>query len=801
MKKILLVLLLMIAGNHAFSQVSIRGNVADKNEKLPAATVLLLQLDSTMVKGAITDLGGDFIFENVAPGSYLISASMVGYAKFYSDLVNVENKDVVIPEIILQDAATTLGEVVVTTEKQLFQQSIDRFVINTASSITLSGNSILEVLQKSPGILVNRQNNSISMNGKSGVRIMINEKLVQVPMDVAFQMLDGMNASNIEKIELISTPPSKYDAEGSAGIIHIVTKTNEDFGTNGTVSLTIGARWAEALGANFNINHRSKKLSSFIDYSITRNHNLHIMKMNRELEQNEFIQTINDHSHRENLTTQQNLNAGLELNISKNSFLNFQLTGFRRNWELDATTTDLYQVNVDSMRSTDLNIYELNLWQSVSGSVGLRTKPDTKSEINLNVDYLYYKNDNISTYDNTLLIQPDFKTELSKIDINKQTPIQFYIVKADYQRTVSPEFSWEAGAKAVTSTLDNNVFVQRMVQDRWIPDPDFSSFSNLREQIGASYFSSKWQPGRKWSIHSGLRYEHTSTTISTPTNEKAVDRKYGYFFPSVFIKKELGTEEDFMLSYSRRITRPTYNDIAPFVFLWGPNTFSSGNTSLYPAIGDAITGTYHVKALIFSLQYTHTQNEIAQWQPRLDVVSNTLTMQSENLKYLNTLALTNNYSVKVLRRWEIQSNVTIQYQTGQTKHLNNNAVVKLYGLNLNLVNIIKLPRDFTIEISGMHQSRTLTGISTFQPLGSVNAGIQKDFHSKGILRLSMDDIFYTNYWRIETKSPENNINTYFNYDWHNQFIKLTYSRNLGRKKINTLNLKSGSDDERKRVGN
>jgi hypothetical protein len=149
----------------------------------------------------------------------------------------------------------------------------------------------------------------------------------------------------------------------------------------------------------------------------------------------------------------------------------------------------------------------------------------------------------------------------------------------------------------------------------------------------------------------------------------------------------------------------------------------------------------------------------------------------------------------------VQSNLTAQYQVAKTSHLPNNTTLHLYGVNLNVVNLIKLPKDFSIEISGMYQSKSLAGISQFLPMGSLNAGIQKTFGEKGTLRLSMDDILYTSSWRIKTDAPEVNLNTYFYYDWHNQFIRLTYTRNLGNNKLRSVKVKSASEEERGRVGN
>jgi len=800
-KKLSSVFVFSFLAANSFGQASIKGKVMDRQQNLPFATVLLLDPDSAFVNGVLTNSEGEFIFEHVARGYYLISSSMVGYTNFYSLPILVAEKNIVAPDIILQEASTELDELVIKAEKPLFEQQIDRLVMNVQSSITSSGNTILELLQKSPGVVVNKQNNTITMNGKSGVRVMINNKIMQLPLDVVVQMLDGMTSSNVDKIELITTPSAKYDSEGNAGIIHIVTKENINFGTNGSVGLTLGAHWAETLGGNLNLNHRSTKFAYFVDYSVLKNHNLHTSNLNRNSLNNDFAQTVNAYSHRENVTNQQNLSAGFEWRLSDNTALNILFSGYRRNWDVNAIANDISYQAKDSTVITNMNIHESNMWQSATVSMGLQTKINAKSEISFNLDYLNYYNDNPSSYDDKLFYQEHNMHEVSKIDLQKTTPIRFLIARADYQYSLSPSLTIETGFKGVASSLDNNVLVQRFANNLWIVDTSFTSYSTLNEQIGAGYVSTKWQAGKQWQVSSGLRYEYTHTSISSPTQENLINRKYGYFFPSASVKKELGNEKDFQFSYTRRITRPTYNDIAPYVFFWGPNTFSAGNTSLWPAISDAIKAGYHKKQWIISLQLSHSKNEINSYQPENDVQSSSLIYRSQNLSYLNTIGLTNSYSYNIVSWWELQGTLTTQYQTMQTSHLSTNVRFSLYGLNMNLISVLKLPKDFAIEISGFYQSKLLAGIAQYHPQGSLNAGIQKKFKENGVLKFSVDDILNTNYWRIKTYLPQNNLDTSFTYDFHNQFFRLTYSRNLGNRKLGPVKYKSGSEEEKGRVNN
>ncbi|HMJ70302.1 MAG TPA: TonB-dependent receptor [Cyclobacteriaceae bacterium] len=783
------------------AQSSIKGIVTDGEHPLPGATVLVLQAhDSVLVKGMVSSNAGQFVFDNIESGTYTIHVSMIGYARYRSNDIVLENQDVTLSGIHLSEETTKLGEVIIRAEKPLFEQQADRIVINVQSSVTSSGNSVLEVLQKSPGVLVNPQGSGISVNGKSGVRVMINGKVTQLPSDVVVQMLSGMSASNVDRIEIITAPSSKYDAEGNAGIIHIITKENAEYGTNGSIGLTAGYKWAETVGGNFNINHRTAKLAFYADYSFVRTHNLHTMDLEKRTSVPGFTQSVVNHSHRKNITHQHNINTGVEWRFSKNLLLDVLVTGYSRDWELNALTNDISRVSPDSTVLTEMNIHESNVWQSATASIGLQSTFNEKSELSVYVDYLYYRNKNPSFYDNIANYQPGDGFGSSMIDLDKDTPIRTLVAKADYRFAASPSFTIETGGKGVTSALTNDVLVRTMINGEWMIDPVFTSYSNLREVIGAAYIATTWHAAGHWQINTGLRYEYTHTSIGTPQQQNLIDRKYGYLFPGLSLKRNLAKEVDLQFSYSRRITRPTYNDIAPFVFFWSPNIFSAGNTSLWPALSDAVRLEYHNRQWSANLQYNHTRKEIINlFQPENDTQSNSLIFRSQNLAYLNTLSLSNMWSFNVCPWWDIQSTITLQHQEGRTEHLTQNISLDLWSLNMNATNIIKLPKDITIEVSGFYQSKSIYGISEFLPYGSLNAGVQKKFGEKGTLKLSMDDILYTNVWRIATNRPTENLTSNIRYDWHNQYIRLTYSRNIGNDGLRSVKIKSGSTEEQRRV--
>lgn len=787
-----LILAIVYTPSISYCQNKISGKVTDGQSGLPSVTIALLSADSILVKGSVTDSQGYFVLERVQRGSYTIKVTMIGYYGVTSSF-EVDGRDMVLNDIVLLEATTELGEVVVVADKAVIEQQSDRLVMNVQSSVTSAGNTVLEILQKSPGVTVNRQSNVISMNGRTGVRIMLNGKMLQMPADAAMQMLDGMNATGIETIEFITVPPSKYDADGNAGVINIVTKRSDEYGTSGSIGLLFGFKWAETWGGSFNLNHRSRYSEWFVDYSMTRTRNLHRLKLNSNWTDDGQPQVNENTSYRPNLTNQHNLSAGFVRKLSEKVSLNFLLSGYRRNWILNAVTSDNLTIGDDPSVLTTMGIYEKNMWQSAAGSTGLTITPNARNSVNFNFDYLYYRNDNPSTYDNSTQV------EQSAISLTKDTPIRMVVGRVDYRYTISPTLTFETGVKAVHSGLDNRVDVRRLANNTSTIDSAFTSNSRLSEQIGAGYLSANWKFSKATQLSGGLRYEYTHTAISAARSEALVDRKYGYLFPNFLVRTSLAPERDVQLAYSRRITRPTYNDIAPFVFFWGPNTFSAGNTSLWPAVSDAISGSYHNRRLTVTLQYNSTKREIINlFQPERDTANNSVVFRSQNLAYLNTLSLSATWSLKPASWWEIQATAIVQHQVVRTGHFTHNVTMKLPGVNLNMSNTMQFRWGVSAEISGFFQSTSFFGVSKFLPYGSLNAGLQKKFGNSSI-KLSMDDILYTNVWRIRTLQPQEGLDSHIRYDWHNQFVRLTYTYNLGNTLLRSVGIKAGSAEEQKRV--
>jgi hypothetical protein len=274
-------------------------------------------------------------------------------------------------------------------------------VVNVQSTITAAGSTALDVLERSPGIIVDRQNNAIIMGGKEGVVIMINGKINRMPADAVVQLLSGMSANNIEKIELITTPPSNFDAEGNAGYINIVFKTNPDFGTNGSYTLTMGYGRGETPAGSINFNHRKGKVSLFGDYSYARTHLIQNWEFYRQVS---YQSKVTDHfldTDRDAVRQNHNARLGMDYQLNKKTTLGGLMAAYTTNWAMNAVNDSRYIVNRVPDTTVRIINDEINNWQHFMSNINMQHSLRVNEKITFDLDYLYYRNNNPVDYSNS----------------------------------------------------------------------------------------------------------------------------------------------------------------------------------------------------------------------------------------------------------------------------------------------------------------------------------------------------------------------------------------------------------------
>jgi outer membrane receptor for ferrienterochelin and colicin len=799
----LLVVLFLCTPLFLISQNSytITGKINDGNDQgIAFANVLLMKAaDSTFVKGAVTSETGTYSLENVPSGSYFVEGSVVGFQLARSEAFTL-NSDYTVPNLVMLEGEA-LGEVVVQATKPLYTQKVDRLVINVENSIVSSGGTALEVLERSPGVVVNRQNNGISVVGKEGVVVMINGKISYVPTSSIVQLLDGMSADNIESIELITTPPANFDAEGNAGYINIVLKKNADLGLNGSYSLSLGYGKGIVSNDNISFNYRKNKFNLFGSYSYLADQRDQLFKTSREFRDSGDLLSTSSRTDRDPNQQNHNLRLGADVQLSEKTITGFILTGFSNKWTMDAFNSSTDAINGVPSGFVTLENTEKNHLRHFGANYNIRHDFTADQFISMDIDYLYYEFDNPTDYVNMFFDGSNMFLRTELLQSRKETPLSTLVGKIDYSNKIDDAFKFELGAKGIKNDFENDVSVANDVSGMFVFDPSLTNFSVLDESIMAAYASADYTIDEKTSAKAGVRYEYTDSKLDVDTQGTVVDRQYGIWFPSVFLSRKWTDDLSMNVSYSKRITRPTFNDLAPFVIFFEPNTFLSGNAGLQPAISNTVKFDTNFKNYFLSFQYTNEDATIANFQERIDPDTGRLIFEAANLDYTRTFSIITGIPIKLAPWWRTQTNLTYVRQEVRSFYQGEPIEQELGIFSANSTHSFKISDSFTAELSGFYNGPGFFGNARYDEFYAINLGFQKKFSDKwGTLKFSVNDIFDSLEFNGGTDLPEQNILTRNLFDFSNRTFTLTYTRNFGNKELRSArNRETGSEEERRRV--
>ena len=803
-KPLLVYIIIALLSQTANSQNNILGKVIGEDGKaLPYANALLLiSINNELMKGAVTSENGDFILKNIPEGEYILQVSMVGFATATSEPFIFEGIAPLQLPVMKLSETLALAEVEIKADKPLYVQKIDRMVINVSSSILSAGTTALEVLERSPGVLVNRQDNSISIVGKEGVKVMMNGKLSYMPTSSLVQLLDGMNSDNIESIELITTPPANFPAEGNAGYINIVLKKNIDSGFNGAYSFSGGFGNGTRTAENINFNYRKNKINLFGDYSFSRTNQGQLFLQSRSfLDSNGLLKDLDTKSDRDPIERNHNLRFGLDYQATEKTILGVLVSVFDNKWSMDAVNTSEEFENGRPVSFVELLNYELHTLKNFRTNINLRHDFKKEGFFNFDVDYLYYYDKNPTNYINSYFDGNNnfLKEELTNSD--KETPVTAVVGNADYSNQVNDKLKLEIGIKAVFLSFGNDVLVETFDGQNFIQDPSLTSNSNLDERILAAYTSLGYAISDKTDLKLGLRYEHTDSELISDTEGTLVDRSYGELFPTAYLSHKLNDTLSFGVSYSRRITRPTLRDMAPFVIFLDPTTFFSGNPGVQPAISNNMSFNTNYLSYLLKVEYSIENGSIQRFLPVFDENTNRLSFQSINFDRTKVFSMTLGLPISIANWWKMQNNFT--YLNTQSEFNNEeisfNSKQSTFRANSN--HSFTISENFTSEISLGYQGPSQFGYGKTDAVFSMNLGFQKKFSDKwGTLKFSVNDLLDSRKFNITTNIPEQNLETFGSYDFSNRTYILTYTRNFGNNKVkSSRNRKTGAEDEINRV--
>ncbi len=797
--KNLLVFLLLLLGSNAIlcQQLNVTGTVYNNNSPLEFANVLLLHAkDSSLYKGGLSEEQGKFKFTNVAQGDYFIEASMIGFGKAKSEIFTVATKSINIEALNLVDGIE-LEEIVVTSKKPFIELKADKMVVNVSNSSVNAGNSALEVLEKSPGVVVDN-NDNISLRGKQGVQITINGKNQHMSGDDIARMLQNMPASNIQSIEIITNPSAKYDAEGNSGIINIVLKKNENLGYNGRYSSTFRYSNKASHFHDMSLNYRSDKVNIYGGGEYYNWGGKANMDLIRIIPFNEGETTFDQKSLQDEDGDGYDFKIGMDYSASRQTTISLLgKAGVDRELDDMDVSTKIFGDNMPGFDNLEVLTRgdERSNYQGINAGINHKIN-DQGFEINFDTDYRKYHRDELINYDN-------FFRDLENNDVvdpyllrnDQDTDIEILASTLDLSIPIKENLNIETGIKySSVNTINETIFEEQdLASSSWNTLLDRSNDFIYDENVTAVYVNGSGNLG-KLMIQAGLRMEQTESLGDSPTLNQIVSRSYTDFFPSVSVSRMLGEQNNISLTYSRRIERPNYQSLNPFTFYLDQYTFSKGNPFLNPQYSNAYGLNFALgRKLFVAINYSRTHDAITSVIEQFSE-ENTTFQTNENLESFNNASLT----ISMPKVWSEWWTSRLNY-TGFYNEFNSpipSGVLNTSALShvLNLNNEIQLPMNWAMEMNGRFQSKIQYGLFEIEPRGSLDLGFSKRIlNNKGNIKISLNDIFYTNISKIKINQDDINLDVIERDDTRR--ISVTFGYSFGNQKVKRAKRRTTAAEE------
>ncbi len=777
--------------------------VDDKGLPIEFANILLLKpSDSTLIKGNVSDSLGQYSFEKVSAGSYLISATMIGLQAAYSEVFEFSpsRTSFKLPILTINQSAVELDQVVVKGQKPFMEIKNDRLVMNVESSPVAAGNNALEVLAKAPGISLD-QDNRISLKGKQGVLVMIDGKNTYMSTEEVVRMLENMPANSIESIEIIHNPSSKYDAAGNAGIINIKLKKDKNLGLNGSINLSVGMGNFPKRNGSMILNYRDKKFNLFGSYSYWYNKRFQDLDIFREIPFEGDITFFDQLNHQVNETNSHRFRAGADYFISKKTTIGVLFNGRTGTWDQNSVNTTM----ITGDNSAPYNEVQAGSdggdhWDNYTYNFNIKHQFDEKGkELTFDADYSSFKRGAENDYFN--LFFNESGEEVISPNILRSDNFSGVTIKAlklDYTHPFSKGARLEAGLKSSFVSTDNNILFQTLEENIWIDDSNLSNQFLYEENIHAAYVNFSTQI-KKVNLQLGLRTEMTDAEGYSVTLQEQFMRDYFSLFPSMSISHGLGEHHQLSYSYSRRINRPTYQDLNPFVYFLDQFTFGRGNTNLGPEFANTLGINYAFKGrYMINLSYSSTTDAIQEVLEQDD--ENKVTFQTyKNLARLQNYSITLSAPVNFAKWWNTRVNFS-GFLNQINSPFSNEAINKdQTSFFLNVTNNFNLPGDIRAQVSGFYQSKLIWGIFDLEPRWSLDFGFSKKiFKGKGSLRLNVTDIFNKNQTYVNVNQGTMNLNIANIRESRRANLTMTY--NFGNNEVKPARRRrTATEEEQNRV--
>lgn len=777
--------------NSIDSKGLIKGRIVDQSIQTPlefATVSILSSKDSSIVTGGITDDQGVFSIE-VDFGVYIVKAEFISYTpKWYGNIiVSKDNPVADLQTVGLGTDAQTLQEIEVRAEKSQLQMAFDKKVFNVGKDLANTSGSAVELLNNIPSVTVDVEG-TVSLRGSEGVRILVDGRPSGLVGLRGSNGLKSIPSNLIEKIEIVTNPSARYEAEGMSGIINIVLKKEKSKGLNGSFDLSGGI--PGNAGTAINLNYRKGKINVFANYGINWRTGPGISTLYQEFYDSAQVNIVDQIRDRERRDFSNSFRAGMDFAINEKNTLTGSL---------------VYRVSNDKSTSEIIYRNYLNNFPENLTSIRVRTEDQKEEEPNLeySVNYKRTFNKKDQQWTTSLQYQDSFEDGFSNYkettnnaefvptadDIlqtssNKEGE-RSWLIQSDYEQPIGKAGKFEFGYRGSFRQIDNDYEVQNFLDNEWAIDPNLSNNFNYDENINAVYSSLSNKLG-KFSYQFGLRYEHSDVLTELIQTNEINHRVYSNLFPSTFLGYELPESNSVQISYSRRLRRPRFWDLNPFFTFSDSRNIFRGNPNLDPVFTNSFELS-HIKywektTITSSVYYRQSKGVIQRILSLVEQNGDLITIrQPENLATEDAYGMEFIVATDPTDWWRLNGNINFFRAITDGSNINSNFKADTYSLSGRVNSRTTLWKSVDVQMSFDYQAPRITTQGKDKSMAAMDLGISRDvLNKKGTLTLSVRDVFNSRRFRNETFGED--FFSVGSHQWRARQATLTFNYRLNQQK-------------------
>lgn len=773
LKKILIPALFCILSLHLLAQppgkgtsgFKITGRLLDSvsHHPLEYATIsLYLNEAKKPVDGTVSDNKGNFAVNNIAPGKYKLVAEFLGYRPYtlLNLLVDKDHPVVDEKDILLQSKAMTLQSITISGQPKIIENKIDKLVFNAERDLTSQVGVATDILKKVPQVSVDVDGN-VELAGSSNIHFLINGKpSTAFGSDVA-DVLQSIPASQIKSIEVITNPGAKYDAQGTGGIINIILKNNSSQGINGNLSLTAGTR-TENGSFNLNVRKGNFGMNAYVSGNARLNAKT-ISSSNRLTNDTAANNTVllNQAGSSQLQRSGYETGLGFDWDLNKHnsfsgsvSYENFSHTG------ISATSQSQITKDISGNILSDIenSISGDNAFHFHNIDAGLNYKKTFKKEdqeLELSVNSSFGNRNSVNNNYQYLLPQNSLYYSTKAVNPGTENETE---IKADYTQPLKKNIILGVGGKLGLYDISSNSKVLKFDgSGDYSKDPYLSNSLAYHQKVYALYSEISFPVFKWFDAKIGERYERTEiNSFYSDAQQQATVPGYNTFVPSIFFSKKLSDNSLLKLSYSKRIERPDYRDLNPYINTSDPKNLSTGNSNLRPEIGKRYELGYSVDikdvgSIMVNLFYRQNENDIQPfivYYPSLQVGDTTYTdvalSTRQNIGKENNIGLNVFGTVKLFSKLDLRTNLFF-FERHTINQINKGYDYNSFNYHLNLNADYQFSKTLLAEFFGNFRSARHEAQGTYPSFTTYSIAVRKQFwNKKGSLALTASNPFHKN---------------------------------------------------------